>query len=158
MEKRRQITGKTRGALAPSSKKPSQSKSSRDAQTQEFRIWLRDRIVRDRRSLHAIEIDADIRGNALGKFIRGERGAVHGLTPLMLRRLAPVLMIGEIELLARAGHLSDKPWSIPVLEAIATDPLLDDDEKVALIITYDRFARYHGASSADLLGSTAAEE
>jgi hypothetical protein len=120
------------------------AKSQRNAQTEDFRVWLRGRLAQDPRSLHAVEIEADIRGNALGKFLRGERGAVHGLTPLMLRRLAPVLMIGEVELLARAGHLSDKPWSMPVLEAIAADPILDDEEKIALIITYDRFARGRG--------------
>ena len=131
------------GATASPRSKDAQGDSNvgNNPLTAEFRSWLRGRLERDPRSLHGIEVEADIRGNALGKFLRGERGGRHGLTPLMLRRLAPVLMIGEVELLARAGHLSDRPWNIPVLEAIAADQHLDSDEKVALIVTYTRFVR-----------------
>lgn len=115
----------------------------RVATTEAFRAWLQTRIDMDRRSLHAIEVEAGIRGNALGKFLRGERGGRHGLTPLMLRRMAPVLLIGEIELLARAGHLTFQPGQVPLVERIVADPILDADEKTALIITYDRFLLTH---------------
>ncbi len=49
-----------------------------------------------------------------GKFLRGERRGRHGLTPLLIRRLAPVISVGEVELFSRAGHLSHPPGHPPV--------------------------------------------
>lgn len=120
---------------------PLSEDEERLAKTEEFRAWLGQRIEMDRRSLHAIEEQAGIRGNALGKFLRGERGARHGLTPLMLRRLAPVLLISEVELLVRAGHLTYAPWRVPIMEAIAADRNLDQDAKAILLVLHDRLVR-----------------
>ena len=125
----------------PDAGEPLGEGEERLAKTDEFRVWLGQRIEMDHRSLHAIEVQAGIRGNALGKFLRGERGGRHGLTPLMLRRLAPVLLIAEVELLVRAGHLTYEPWRAPVVEAIAADPNLDQDAKMILLVLHDRLVR-----------------
>jgi len=119
----------------------------RTATTDLFRTWLTARIQHDPRSVHAVEVEADIRGNALGKFLRGERGGRHGLTPLMLRRLAPVLRIGEVELLRRAGHLTVDPEHLPLPLAISGDPILTDDEKVVLMYLYRRLTQSDDDSS-----------
>ena len=87
---------------------------ARGAKTDEFRSWLRGVVEGTGKSLHAIEMEADIRCNGLGKFLRGERGQRHGLTPLLIRRIAPVISVGEEELFARAGHLSYEPGNPPV--------------------------------------------
>jgi hypothetical protein len=125
----------------PDPEEPLSEDEERVAKTEAFRVWLTKRVAMDRRSLHAIEEQAGIRGNGLGKFLRGERGGRHGLTPLMLRRLAPVLLIGEVELLARAGHLTYEPWQVPILEAIAADRNLDQDAKMILLVLHDRLVR-----------------
>lgn len=104
----------------------------------EFRIWLKGRLEHIPQSLNAIEAAADIRGNALGKFLRGERGGVHGLTPLNLRRLAPVLGISEETLLARGGHLSQMPGQVSVEAAILADDDLDYGDKKFLIEFYNK--------------------
>jgi hypothetical protein len=88
----------------------------------------------DPRSLNAIEQEADIRGNALGKFLRGERGrGAMSLTPLHIKRLAPVLGISEEMLLSRAGHLSHMPDSVSVEQAILADSALQYDDKRFLV-------------------------
>jgi hypothetical protein len=106
---------------------------ARGAKTDEFRTWLRGVVARTGRSLHAVEVDAGIRGNGLGKFLRGERGQRHGLTPLLIQRIAPVISVGEEELLARAGHLSYEPGNPPVEAAILADRALDPEAKALLI-------------------------
>ena len=106
---------------------------TRGAKTDEFRSWLRGVVERMGRSLHSIEMDAGIRGNGLGKFLRGERGQRHGLTPLLIRRIAPVISVGEEELFARAGHLSYEPGNPPVEAAILADRALDTEAKTLLI-------------------------
>ena len=68
---------------------------AREVKTGEFRSWLRDVVEGTGMSLHAVEMEAGIPGNGLGKFLRGERGGRHGLTPLLIRRLAPVISVGE---------------------------------------------------------------
>ena len=135
MDNRRKSSSTPR---VPRAEEPLDEDVERLAKTEEFRVWLGQRIEMDRRSLHAIEEQAGIRGNALGKFLRGERGGRHGLTPLMLRRLAPALLIAEVELLVRAGHLTYEPWRAPVVEAIAADPNLDQDAKMILLVLHDR--------------------
>jgi hypothetical protein len=106
-----------------------------------FRIWLRRRINQDPRSLHAIEVDAGIPGNALGKFLRGERGAVHSLTPMNIQRLAPVLLIGEVELLFRAGHLTYEPNQEPLEAAILASTSLDDNGKLLMLAMHARLSQ-----------------
>jgi hypothetical protein len=106
---------------------------ARGAKTDEFRSWLRGVVEGTGKSLHAVEMEADIRGNGLGKFLRGERGQRHGLTPLLIRRIAPVISVGEEELLARAGHLSYEPGNPPVEAAILADRALDTEAKTLLI-------------------------
>jgi hypothetical protein len=106
---------------------------ARGAKTDEFRSWLRGVVERMGRSLHSIEMDAGIPGNGLGKFLRGERGGRHGLTPLLIQRIAPVISVGEEELLARAGHLSYEPGNPPVEAAILADRALDPEAKTLLI-------------------------
>ena len=105
-----------------------------------FRDWLRRRIERLPMSLNALEVEAGIRGNALGKFLRGERGRRHGLTPLTIRRLAPVLGVSEAALLARAGHLSHDPGTISVELAIQADERLGPADKRFLLDFYRRLA------------------
>lgn len=106
---------------------------TRGAKTDEFRTWLRGVVEQTGKSLHAVEVDAGIRGNGLGKFLRGERGARHSLTPLLIRRIAPVISVGEEELLARAGHLSYQPGNPPVEAAILADHALDTQAKALLL-------------------------
>jgi hypothetical protein len=106
---------------------------ARGAKTDEFRSWLRGVVEGTGKSLHAVEMEADIRGNGLGKFLRGERGQRHGLTPLLIRRIAPVISVGEEELFARAGHLSYEPGNPPVEAAILADRALDTEAKTLLI-------------------------
>ena len=106
---------------------------ARGAKTDEFRTWLRGVVEGTGKSLHAVEMDAGIRGNGLGKFLRGERGGRHGLTPLLIQRIAPVISVGEEELLARAGHLSYEPGNPPVEAAILADRALDTEAKTLLI-------------------------
>lgn len=106
--------------------------------TESFRAWLRNLIERDRRSLHAIEVEAGIPGNALGKFLRGERGARHSLTPRLIQRLAPVIRVGEVELLVRAGHLSYEPQQESAEMAILASRALDDEAKLILLALYAR--------------------
>ena len=106
---------------------------ARGAKTDEFRTWLRGVVEGTGKSLHAVETEADIRGNGLGKFLRGERGQRHGLTPLLIQRIAPVISVGEEELLARAGHLSYEPGNPPVEAAILADRALDTEAKTLLI-------------------------
>jgi hypothetical protein len=106
------------------------------AGTSELRRWLKHRIESDPRSLHAIEVESGIRGNALGKFLRGERGARHGLTPLMVRRLAPVLKVSEHELLARAGRASYQPSDGPLEAAILDAATLEMESKLLLMSLY----------------------
>jgi hypothetical protein len=111
---------------------------ARGARTDQFRSWLRGVVEGTGKSLHAVEMEADIRGNGLGKFLRGERGQRHGLTPLLIRRIAPVISVGEEELLARAGHLSYEPGNPPVEAAILADRALDPEAKALLIGLLDR--------------------
>ena len=106
---------------------------ARGAKTDEFRSWLRGVVGRMGRSLHAIEMEAGIPGNGLGKFLRGERGARHSLTPLLIRRLAPVISVSEEDLFTRAGHLSYEPGHPPVEAAILSDRALDPEAKGLLI-------------------------
>jgi hypothetical protein len=111
---------------------------AREAKTQEFRTWLRDVVEGTGKSLHAVEMEAGIRGNGLGKFLRGERGGRHGLTPLLIGRIAPVISVGEEELLARAGHLSYEPANPPVEAAILADRALDSQAKALLLALLGR--------------------
>ena len=106
---------------------------ARGAKTDLFRSWLRGVVEGTGKSRHAIEMEAGIRGNGLGKFLRGERGQRHGLTPLLIQRIAPVISVGEEELLARAGHLSYEPGNPPVEAAILADRALDTEAKTLLI-------------------------
>jgi hypothetical protein len=119
---------------------PSTSADARAATTERFRSWLKDRVARDPRSLHAIEVEASISGNGLGKFLRGERGARHSLTPLNIQRLAPVMHLGEGELLFRAGHISYEPWSVPLEAAIVAEHSLDQEAKLLLLGIFRRVA------------------
>jgi len=91
-------------------------------------------------SLNALEVEAGIRGNALGKFLRGERGRRHGLTPLTIRRLAPILGVSEESMLARAGHLSHAPDAISVELAIQADEQLSPADKRFLLDFYRRLS------------------
>ena len=106
---------------------------ARGAKTAEFRAWLRGVVEGTGKSLHAVEVEAGIRGNGLGKFLRGERGGRHGLTPLLCRRLAPVISVSEEDLFTRAGHLSYEPGHPPVEAAILADRALDPEAKGLLI-------------------------
>jgi hypothetical protein len=107
--------------------------SAQEAKTDEFRGWLRGVVEGTGKSLHALEVEAGIPGNGLGKFLRGERGGRHGLTPLLIRRLAPVISVSEEELFTRAGHLSYEPGHPPVEVAILADRALDPQAKALLI-------------------------
>ena len=107
--------------------------SAQEEKTDAFRSWLRGVVEGTGKSLHAVEVEAGIRGNGLGKFLRGERGGRHGLTPLLCRRLAPVISVGEEELFSRAGHLSYEPGHPPVEAAILADRTLDPETKGLLI-------------------------
>jgi hypothetical protein len=106
---------------------------AREAKTNAFRTWLRDVVEGTGKSLHAVEVEAGIRGNGLGKFLRGERGQRHSLTPLLIRRLAPVISVGEEEMLVRAGHLSYDPGDPPIEAAILADRALDSQAKALLL-------------------------
>jgi hypothetical protein len=106
---------------------------AREAKTDEFRTWLRGVVEGTGKSLHAVEVEAGIRGNGLGKFLRGERGQRHSLTPLLIRRLAPVISVGEEEMLVRAGHLSYDPGDPPIEAAILADRALDSQAKALLL-------------------------
>jgi hypothetical protein len=114
----------------------------RAAQIEAFRVWLKDEIEHHPQSVHGIEVSAGIRGNALGKFLRGERGSRHSLTPLMIKRLAPVLATDEETLLARAGHLTHEPGAVSVERAISADGSLSLDDKRFLIELYRRAVRH----------------
>ena len=107
--------------------------SAQEEKTDEFRSWLRGVVEGTGKSLHAVEVESGIRGNGLGKFLRGERGGRHGLTPLLCRRLAPVISVSEEELFTRAGHLSYEPGHPPVEAAILADRALDHEAKGLLI-------------------------
>jgi hypothetical protein len=128
---------KKNARIIRSRKGPSQPQldetETREVKTGEFRSWLRDVVEGTGKSLHAVEIEAGIRGNGLGKFLRGERGGRHSLTPLLIRRLAPVISVGEEELFSRAGHLSYEPGHPPVEAAILADRALDPEAKGLLI-------------------------
>ena len=106
---------------------------AREVKTDEFRSWLRGIVEGTGKSLHAVEVEAGIRGNGLGKFLRGERGSRHSLTPLLCRRIAPVISVSEEELFTRSGHLSYEPGHPPVEAAILADPALDPEAKGLLI-------------------------
>lgn len=114
------------------------SPTSRARSTEQLRHWLQKVVATDRRSLHAIEIAADIRGNALGKFLRGERGVRHGLTPLQVRRLAPVLNVSEWELLVRAGHATYDAAKKPLEAAILDEASLDLNARLLLLEMLER--------------------
>jgi hypothetical protein len=106
---------------------------ARQAKTNAFRTWLRGVVEETGKSLHAVEVEAGIRGNGLGKFLRGERGQRHSLTPLLIGRIAPVISVGEEELLVRAGHLSYDPGDPPIEAAILADRALDSQAKALLL-------------------------
>jgi hypothetical protein len=89
-------------------------------------------------TLNAIEREAGIPGNALGKYLRGDRGGVQGLTPLNIRRLAPVIGVSEELLLVKAGHLSEMPDRPSVQSAIMADPALDFADKQFLLRFYEK--------------------
>jgi len=118
---------------------------ARQAKTDEFRTWLRGVVEGTGKSLHAIEVEAGIRGNGLGKFLRGERGQRHSLTPLLIGRLAPVISVGEEELLVRAGHLSYDPGDPPIEAAILSDRSLDSQAKALLLGLLGRLRSPQGA-------------
>jgi hypothetical protein len=118
---------------------------AREAKTDEFRSWLRGVVEGTGKSLHAVEVEAGIRGNGLGKFLRSERGGRHGLTPLLIRRLAPVISFSEEDLFSRAGHLSYEPSHPPVEAAILADRALDPEAKGLLI---DLLGRLRGPLAA----------
>jgi hypothetical protein len=103
------------------------------ARTDEFRTWLRGVVEGTGKSLHALEVEAGISGNGLGKFLRSERGSRHGLTPLLIRRIAPIISVSEEELFTRAGHLSYEPGHPPVEAAILADRALDPQAKALLV-------------------------
>ena len=103
------------------------------ARTDEFRTWLRGVVEGAGKSLHALEVEAGISGNGLGKFLRSERGSRHGLTPLLIRRIAPIISVSEEELFTRAGHLSYEPGHPPVEAAILADRALDPQAKALLV-------------------------
>jgi hypothetical protein len=106
--------------------------------TRDFKAWLRGRLATVPLSLHAIEVNAGIPGNGLGKFRRSERGTRHSLTPLNIRRLAPVILVSEERMLAMAGHLSHEPESVSVPQAILADESLDYAGKLFLMEAYRR--------------------
>lgn len=112
-----------------------------------FRAWLEASITATGRTTNGVEREAGIPGNALGKFLRGERGSVASLSPLHIRRLAPVLGISEEQLLARAGHLSHMPDRITVDQAILNDPNLDYEDKRFLMEVYRRLTSGGGRAS-----------
>ena len=118
---------------------------ARQERTEEFRSWLRNVVESSGKSLHAIEVNAGIRGNALGKFLRGERGQRHSLTPLMIGRLAPVISVGEEEMLVRAGHLTFDPGDPPIEAAILADRALDTQAKALLLGLLGRLRAPQGA-------------
>jgi hypothetical protein len=108
----------------------------RAVRTEAFREWLRVQLDRTGMSLHGIEVSAGIRGNAVGKFLRGERGQRHSLTPLMIRRLAPILGLSEETMLSRAGHMSHQPGDVSVETAILADSRISFEDKRFLIDLY----------------------
>lgn len=126
------------GSVPSAARRPSTTDVA--ARTERFRAWLKDRIAHDSRSLHAVEVESGIPGNALGKFLRGERGSRHSLTPMNIQRLAPVLRIGEVELLFRAGHLTYEPEREPTEVAILASGTLDDQAKLLMLALYTRLA------------------
>jgi hypothetical protein len=147
-------TDRPHAGLSEQAEAPSSSDANRPQRTTAFREWLNEVLRHDRRSLNTIEQQAGIRGNALGKFLRGERGGVQGLTPLMVRRIAPVLLLNESELLFRAGHSSTEPSTVSVVDAVARDVSLDPDEKAVFLFLYGRMVRDRGAlSTADGVGA-----
>ena len=121
------------GLRSKDNRPPIDEAEAREAKTAEFRSWLRDVVEGTGKSLHAIEVEAGIYGNGLGKFLRGERGQRHSLTPLLIGRLAPVISVGEEELLVRAGHLSYDPGDPPIEAAILADRTLDTQAKALLL-------------------------
>lgn len=127
----RTTTGRTRTTKTASGKGyPS------DEQIEAFRQWLTQRVDSMPQSRNAIEAESGIPGNALGKFLRGERGKF-GLSPLNIRRLAPVIGVSEEELLARSGGLSQLPGMVPGVEAaVRADGVLGPDDKKFLLKLY----------------------
>lgn len=103
-----------------------------------FRAWLRDRLAEQPLSINSVERAAGIPGNALGKFLRAERGARHSLTPLNLRRLAPILGVSEPTLLARAGHMSKLPESSSIEAALEADSEMPMEDKRLFLSLYRR--------------------
>jgi hypothetical protein len=97
-------------------------------------------------------MSAGITGNALGKFLRSERGARHGLTPLTLGRLSPVIGVPEIELMMRSGHRSSEATPVSVPDAILRDRDILPDDKVIMRLLYERFTwdkKYPGWAQAE---------
>jgi len=131
--------------IAPPDNRPAAEQWA--AQTEAFRSWLKEQLKSVPMTLHGIEVRAGIRGNALGKFLRGERGAVASLSPLQIKRLAPILRISEEQLLTRAGHLSHLPDRVTVDQAILGDPDLDYEDKRFLIDFYRRLKLARRAES-----------
>lgn len=111
-----------------------------DERVQAFRAWIRSRIESTGQSLNSIEAEAGIPGNALGKFLRGERGSRHSLSPLHISRLAPVLGVSEEQMLARAGHITHQPDEVSVERAILADTTLDTLDKRFLIRMYRKMS------------------
>lgn len=118
-------------------------------QVEEFRMWLADRLSHIPKSLNAIEAEAGIRGNALGKFLRGERGRRYSLSPLNIRRLAPVIGVSEEVMLARAGHMSHLPGVVGTESAILTDSDLDYESRQFLVTLYRKLRGEQGVTKSD---------
>lgn len=125
---------------------------ARARETEALRAWLRERAAAIGMSINRIETEAGIPGNAIGKFLRGERGRVHGLTPLHLRRLAPILAVGESELLALAGHLSEAGPPASFEGAVRADPRLSTSDKELLITVYGRLVEQHESLDEEPVG------
>jgi transcriptional regulator with XRE-family HTH domain len=102
---------------------------------------LGERIAQDGRSLNAIEKAAGISGNGLGKVLRGERGSIASLTPLYIKRLAPVLGISEATLLERAGHMTHATPAPSAEDVIGADADLVPEDKNLLIAMYRRMKK-----------------
>lgn len=111
--------------------------------TDAFRVWLKAQLERVPKSINAIEAEAGVRGNALGKFLRGERGKA-GLTPLQVKRLAPIIGISEERMLSEAGHLSHPVGSVSIEGAVLADQSLDYEDKRFLLSLYRKMASKGG--------------
>lgn len=105
---------------------------------EDFRAWMQVQLERTGKSMNMIETEAGIPGNALGKWLRAERGHSGRLSTLHIQRLAPVIGVSEEMLLHRAGHATRRPDTIAYEAAVLADQRLSYEDKMFLIDFYRR--------------------